>query len=100
MARAEADPVRVLFQVRLVAASKQWGWATYLRSLLRTTILDTTREKPPTQDLNREGRLWDAGCLPWNLASLLLQIRVERPKARGEAAAGKEGLMAPGGPGQ
>lgn len=31
---------------------------------------------------------------------LLLQIRVERPKARGEVAAGKEGLVAPGGPGQ
>lgn len=48
----------------------------------------------------QRGRLWDAGCLLWNLASLLLQIRVERPKARGEVAAGKEGLMAPGGPGQ
>lgn len=30
---------------------------------------------------------------------MLLQIRVERPKARGEVAAGKEGLVAPGGQG-
>lgn len=44
------SPVRV----RLAAASKQWGWATYLKSPLRTTIPDTIREKPPTQDLNRE----------------------------------------------
>lgn len=47
----------------------------------------------------QRGRTWDAGCLRWNLTSLLLQIRMERPKAR-EVAAGKEGLVAPSGPGQ